>query len=64
LQSSLEFYGHVFSKNGMKPNPNKVEAIVKAPQPENEKALRSFPGLANYLKAFIPYTGCPKKNFT
>jgi len=54
LQSSLEFYGHVFSKDDMKPNSNKVEAIVKAPQPENQKALRSFLGLANYLKAFIP----------
>lgn len=54
LQSSLEFYGHIFSKDGMKPNPRKVEAIVKAPQPESEKALRSFLGLANYLKAFIP----------
>jgi len=54
LQSSLEFYGHIFSKDGMKPNPKKVEAIVKAPQPENQKALRSFLGLANYLKAFIP----------
>lgn len=54
LQSSLEFYGHVFSKDGMKPNPKKVEAIVKASQPEDQKALRSFLGLANYLKAFIP----------
>ena len=54
LQSSLEFYGHVFSKDGMKPNPKKVEEIVKAPKPENQKALRSFLGLANYLKAFIP----------
>ena len=54
LQNSLEFYGHVFSKDGMKPNPKKVEAIVKAIQPENQKALRSFLGLANYLKAFIP----------
>ena len=54
LQNSLDFFGHVFSAEGMKPNPTKVEAIVNAKVPEDEKALRSFLGLANYLKAFIP----------
>ena len=53
LKDSIEFYGHVFSKDGMKPNPAKVEAILNAKRPENQKALRSFLGLTNYLKSFI-----------
>lgn len=35
LKDSIEFFGHVFSKDGMKPNPAKVEAIINARRPEN-----------------------------
>ena len=46
---SSEFYGFIFSKEGMKPNPEKVEEIKNAKAPEDVKSLRSFLGLANFL---------------
>lgn len=51
---NLEFFGHVFSKEGMKPSPKKTEALINTPQPDDQKALRSFLGLTNYLKTYIP----------
>jgi len=52
-KESLKFFGHVFTKDGMKPNPSKIEAIKNTPKPEDVKSLRSFLGLTNYLKAYI-----------
>lgn len=52
-KTSLEFYGFIFSKEGMKPNPKKVDEIKNAKAPEDMKSLRSFLGLANYMKRFI-----------
>ena len=37
----------------MKPSPNKFDAIKNCPKPEDKKALRSFLGLTNYLKASV-----------
>ena len=53
-KENLEFYGYVFSKDGMRPSPKKVQAVKNTSQPEDAKVLRSFLGLTNYLKAFIP----------
>ena len=53
-KSNLEYYGYLFSKEGMKPSTNKINAISNADRPENQKAVRSFLGLVNYLKRFIP----------
>lgn len=52
-KESLTFFGHVFTKEGMKPNPEKIKEIRNTPKPENVKALRSFLGLTNYMKAYI-----------
>ena len=39
----------------MKPTPNKIEAIINAPNPRNVQELRSFLGLMNYYNKFIPH---------
>ena len=49
----FEFYGYVFTSEGMKPSENKLKSIKEAARPEDQKAVRSFLGLANYLKRFI-----------
>ena len=54
LLKSIEYLGHVVSKDGIQPIPSKVEAIVKAPTPANVQQLRSFLGLINYYGKFIP----------
>ena len=52
-KTSLKYYYFIFPKEGMKPNPKKVEEIKNAEAPEDVKSLRSFLGLANYMKRFI-----------
>ena len=37
----------------MKPSENKIKSIKDAARPEDQKAVRSFLGLTNYLKRFI-----------
>ena len=54
LLKSIEYLGHIVSKDGIQPVPTKVEAIVKAPIPVNVQQLRSFLGLTNYYWKFIP----------
>ena len=45
---SLWFYGMVLSKNGIRPDQEKVVAIKNTPAPNNVKELRSFLGLHHY----------------
>ena len=48
---SLEFYGYLFTTNGLKPTLDKVKTIKECRRPENKEAVRSFLG---YLSKFIP----------
>ena len=42
------YLGHCISKDGLQPATSKVEAIIKAPSPQNITELRAFLGLINY----------------
>ena len=44
----------MISAEGIKPDLRKVEAICKAPRPENVQLLRSFLGTCGFLMKFIP----------
>ena len=46
--------GHLLTKNGVKADPRKVEAILKMPRPENPKAVQRLLGTVNYLSRFLP----------
>uniref|UniRef100_A0A8C7ZZC5 Reverse transcriptase/retrotransposon-derived protein RNase H-like domain-containing protein n=1 Tax=Oryzias sinensis TaxID=183150 RepID=A0A8C7ZZC5_9TELE len=50
----IEILGHVITAEGIKPDPKKVEAISKAPRPENVQLLRSFLGTCGFLMKCIP----------
>lgn len=50
----VTYLGHVFDKNGMRPDSNKVKAIREMPEPEERKGLERFLGAVNYLSKFIP----------
>ena len=53
-QPQISFYGAIFTAQGMKPDPVKVQALQDLPAPPNPKQLQSFLGLVNYLQPFIP----------
>ena len=46
--------GHEIDQNGIKPNEEKVEAILKLEPPKNTKELKSFLGAIQYMAKFLP----------
>ncbi len=53
-KSEIEFFGHIFTPRGIKPDPAKVDAIGKLKDPTNVAELRSFLGMVTYCGRFIP----------
>ena len=53
-KSSFEFFGYVFTKNGMEVDSKKVAAVVNLPNPTNQSAVRSLLGMTNFVSRFIP----------
>ena len=49
----IEFFGHVFTKDGLNPSPDKVRAVKECEVPENKEAVQSFLGTVGYLDSFI-----------
>ena len=54
LVEKVEYLGHVICEEGLKPNPSKVEAIIKAPVPQNKAQLQSYSEMLNFYGKFIP----------
>ena len=53
MQRSVTYMGCVISAEGISPMEDKVEAIKKAPRPENCTQLRAFLGMINYHGKFM-----------
>lgn len=49
----VPFLGHVVSPEGVKPNPEKIKAIVDWPIPESRQLLASFLGFIQYYRRYI-----------
>jgi len=54
LKQETSFLGHVITKDGIKPNPDKIKAIQKYPIPTKTKEIKGFLGLTGYYRKFIP----------
>jgi len=57
LRKEVTYLGHIIGKNGVKPDPKKVEAVREFPRPlirNNQKTIKQFLGLAGYYRRFIP----------
>ena len=54
FQSSIVFWGHILSKDGISPNPEKVSKVKDWPVPKLAKEVHSFLGLASYYCRFVP----------
>jgi len=53
-KDKLTFLGHVISKQGISPDPDKLKAIAVIPSPTTVTELRRFMGMANQLGKFTP----------
>ena len=49
-KEEIEFLGHVFTKDGLKRSPDKVNAVKECGVPENKEAVQSFFGVAGHFK--------------
>ena len=54
FQESLEYLGHVISKEGIRPTNKRVKCVREAPPPQNKQQLQSFLGLMTYNAKFLP----------
>lgn len=52
--SEVKYMGNIVSESGLKPDVEKVRAIVQMPLPQNREELRRFLGMVNYFSQFIP----------
>ena len=50
---NLAFLGHIMGRNGISPDPTKVEKIKSFPEPQNLKELRGALGLFSYYRKFV-----------
>ncbi|KAK4296250.1 hypothetical protein Pmani_031249 [Petrolisthes manimaculis] len=52
--SEVPFLGHVISEEGIKAAPQKIQAIVEMPAPNDLSGLRRLLGMVQYLAKFLP----------
>ncbi|XP_019251201.1 PREDICTED: uncharacterized protein LOC109230128 [Nicotiana attenuata] len=50
---SVAFLGHVVSREGIKVDPQKIEAVKSWPRPTTPTEIHSFLGLAGYYRRFV-----------
>ena len=53
-QSEISFFGNIYSKEGIRPDPAKIQGIQNMPIPQDKEDLQRFLGMMTYLSAFIP----------
>ena len=52
--SEVEYFGHLLTSEGLKPDPAKVTAVENMQQPTNKAELETILGMVNYLSRFAP----------
>ena len=54
VHKETPYMGHLVTADGLRPDPEKIEAVHNMPKPDNVKAVRRFCGFVNYLAKFLP----------
>lgn len=52
-QKSIKYLGHVLDKEGVKPDPDKIEPILSYPAPRSVKDVRRLMGMVGWYRRFI-----------
>jgi transposase len=53
-RARLRYLGHIVDCKGLRPDTEKVEAILQIPEPRNVLEVRRFVGTASWYRRFIP----------
>ena len=53
-QPEISFFGNIYSKDGIRPDPAKVHDIQNMPVPQDKEDLQRFHGMMKYFATFIP----------
>ena len=53
-KKQVKFFSMILTRDGVLPDPFKIEALKRLPEPKDEKFLQSFLGMVNYLYKFDP----------
>lgn len=53
FMDKVKYVGHVVSKNGIEPDPDKIEKVVNWPRPTKPDEVRQFVGFVGYYRRFI-----------
>lgn len=69
LRKEVLYLGHTITKDGLRPNDDKITAVLNYPLPRTTTEIKSFLGLVGYYRKFIkdfakvtqPMTDCLKK---
>ena len=51
-QSQVSFYGHIWSKHRISPDPKKIQALKHMEFPPDKETMRTFLGMINYLNRY------------
>lgn len=53
-RQDVPYMGHILTADGLKPDPAKVEAILKMPKPRDQPDVKRLLGMVQYLGKFLP----------
>ena len=53
-QKHVKYVGHVFTAQGLQPDPEKVRAVKDLPTPTSKGDVKRFLGMIQYLSKFVP----------
>ena len=53
-KTEVNYVGHILSRDGVKPNPERIRAVLDMPEPSSKQEVHRFLGMVTYLSKFIP----------
>jgi hypothetical protein len=53
LQEKVKYIGHIVSKDGIEPDPDKIEKVSNWPRPTTSEEVRQFLGFIGYNRQFV-----------
>ena len=53
LRKEVPFLGHIITPEGIKPNREKIKAIIKYPLPKTQTEVRTYLGLTGFYRKFV-----------